>query len=72
MAKFAIGLLKKMDQVSTKLEMMFGPDTSELTIRKYNIIVISRSNWDFSTTHALCMKYVRRFCELGVFWNIFF
>jgi hypothetical protein len=35
MAKFAIGLLKKMDQVSTKLEMMFGPDTSELTIRKY-------------------------------------
>jgi hypothetical protein len=34
MAKFAIGLLKKMDHVSKKLELMFGPDTGELTIRK--------------------------------------
>jgi len=32
-AKFAIDVLKKMDYVSKKLELMFGPDTSDLTIR---------------------------------------
>ena len=33
MAKFAIEILKKMDHVSKKLEMMFGPDTGELALR---------------------------------------
>jgi len=33
MAKFAIGILKKMDHLSKNLEMMFGPDTGELKLR---------------------------------------
>jgi class 3 adenylate cyclase len=32
-SKFAIDILKKMNHVSKKLELMFGPDTGELTIR---------------------------------------
>ena len=35
MARFAIGILKKMDHLSKKLELMFGPDTGELKLRKY-------------------------------------
>lgn len=43
MARFAIGILKKMDHLSKKLELMFGPDTGELKLRKYiRFILIHR------------------------------